>query len=419
MNNSQLPDGYKLTEVGMVPEGWEVQSLEDLTEKHRPISYGIVQTGPNIPSGIPCLRVIDIDNGRIDKTKLIHTSQKISDGYKRTILKLGDLVMPLRGKVGDVGIIDSELEGANLTRGVAIIAICSHLSGEFCRHFISWSVTRKRLEQAMNGSALQEIPIAALRTFKIGLPSSITEQRSIATALSDMDELLGGLDRLIAKKHDLKQAAMQKLLRSETGWIEYLFSDVCWFQEGPGVRNHQFTTSGVKLFNGTNIEKGKIDLDKTNRYISEKEAFGWYSHFMADIGDIVIACSGISIDKFDEKVSVIKAQHLPLCMNTSTMRFKVNLGKIDKSYLQQFLRSNEFKEQIGDKATGSAQLNFGPSHVSAVKIWLPELSEQTAIASILSDMDTEIAAIEQRRNKTRDLKQAMMQELLTGRIRLV
>ena len=65
MNNSQLPDGYKLTEVGMVPEGWEVQSLEDLTEKHRPISYGIVQTGPNIPSGIPCLRVIDIDNGRI------------------------------------------------------------------------------------------------------------------------------------------------------------------------------------------------------------------------------------------------------------------------------------------------------------------------------------------------------------------
>jgi type I restriction enzyme, S subunit len=84
-----------------------------------------------------------------------------------------------------------------------------------------------------------------------------------------------------------------------------------------------------------------------------------------------------------------------------------------------FLRSSEFKQQIGGKATGSAQLNFGPSHVSAVRIRLPELPEQTAIATILSDMDLEIGAIETKLTKARQLKQGMMHELLTGRIRLI
>jgi type I restriction enzyme, S subunit len=258
-----------------------------------------------------------------------------------------------------------------------------------------------------------------LYEIRVYVPSTKKEQKLIAQALSDTDALIGSLEQLIAKKRHIKQGVMQELLHPKEDWIDYSFSEICWFQEGPGVRNYQFTTSGVKLFNGTNIEKGKIDLEKTNRYISESKAFGWYSHFMADAGDIVIACSGISVDKFDEKVAILEAWHLPLCMNTSTMRFKVMPDKIDKFYLQHFLRSSTFKEQIGGKATGSAQLNFGPSHVSAVKLKLPDVAEQKAIATILSDMDTAIAALEEKLTKTRQLKQGMMHELLTGRIRLV
>jgi type I restriction enzyme S subunit len=117
--------GYKQTEIGMIPDDWNVAHLEGLTDPKRPISYGIVQTGPLIPNGVRCLRVIDIDDGRINKTDLITTSKNISNAYKRTILKSGDLVMPLRGKVGDVAIVDEELAGGNLTRGVALIAIRS------------------------------------------------------------------------------------------------------------------------------------------------------------------------------------------------------------------------------------------------------------------------------------------------------
>src|SRR5262249_53523632 len=142
----------------------------------------------------------------------------------------------------------------------------------------------------------------------------IDEQRAIAAALSHVDELLVGLDQLIAKKRDLKQATMQQLITGQTRlpgfhgeWVVTHLADACWFQEGPGVRNTQFTTTGVKLLNGTNIYRGRINLETTERFISEKEAYGPYAHFLADAGDIVIACSGISVEKFHEKVSVVTA----------------------------------------------------------------------------------------------------------------
>jgi type I restriction enzyme S subunit len=260
----------------------------------------------------------------------------------------------------------------------------------------------------------------------IPAPRSIGEQSAIAEALSDVDALIGALDRLIAKKRDLKQAAMQQLLTGQKRlpgfsgeWEEKSLTQLCWFQEGPGVRNTQFTRSGIKLLNGTNIFRGEINLQTTERFISEKVAFGPYAHFLTEAGDIVIASSGVTIEKFHEKVAFVKNSHLPLCMNTSTIRFKPFADLLDRSFLFQVLMSDVFKKQIGSQATGSAQLNFGPSHVAKVQMLMPKLSEQTAIAEVLSDMDAEIAALERRRDKTRALKQGMMRELLTGKTRLV
>jgi type I restriction enzyme S subunit len=195
-------------------------------------------------------------------------------------------------------------------------------------------------------------------------------------------------------------------------WGVIPLPSVVWYQEGPGVRNYQFTKHGIKLFNGSNIEDGKIVLDKTDRYVSEQEAYGVYSHFLANEGDVVIACSGISVDKFHEKVSELKAEHLPLCMNTSTMRFKVKSDALSKSFYKHFLRSQLFKNQISGRATGSAQLNFGPEHVSQVFIPLPTRSEQEVIAQALSDADIFIESLEQLIAKKRQIKQGALQELL-------
>ena len=150
-----------------------------------------------------------------------------------------------------------------------------------------------------------------------------------------------------------------------------------WYQEGPGVRKNQYTLEGIKLLNVANLVDGKIDLSTSDRYISKEEANGKYKHFLADEGDLVIASSGIQVNYFDKKMRFIKKEHLPLCMNTSTIRFKV----LDKNttnirYFMYFLKSDIFKRQLQKLITGSAQLNFGPSHLKKIKINMPSLENQ-------------------------------------------
>jgi type I restriction enzyme S subunit len=118
-----------------------------------------------------------------------------------------------------------------------------------------------------------------------------------------------------------------------------------------------------------NINAYKINLSKTKVYISEKEAFGKYKHFLIDEGDLVIASSGIIVDNFYNKIAFIKKEHLPLCMNTSTIRFKsLDSNIIDLNYFKFFLKTKFFSNQLQKLITGSAQLNFGPSHLKKIDL---------------------------------------------------
>lgn len=162
------------------------------------------------------------------------------------------------------------------------------------------------------------------------------------------------------------------------------FPDVVWFQEGPGVRNTQYTETGVKLLNVANLIDGKVDISNTNRYISEEEAYGKYKHFLVDKGDLIIASSGIKVEYFDKKMGFVDESQLPLCMNTSTIRFKaLDKAVLDIRYFMYFLKSDCFKAQLGREITGSAQLNFGPSHLKKMKLPLIDIQEQQHIASAL------------------------------------
>lgn len=168
------------------------------------------------------------------------------------------------------------------------------------------------------------------------------------------------------------------------GWKIEELTNLVFFQEGPGVRNNQYTDSGVKLLNVANLKDGNVYLENTERYISEKEAYGKYSHFLVDEGDLIIASSGIKVEYFDKKMGFVKKEHLPLCMNTSTIRFKtLDDNVLDIEYFAYFLKTVYFKKQITRLITGSAQLNFGPSHLKQIKIILPPIDVQKNIVEVL------------------------------------
>ncbi len=395
-NTNQKP-AYQQTELGMIPADWSVKKLGEIAP---------LQRGFDLPTSHLQLGIYPVvySNGILNH----HASFKV---------KAPGVVTGRSGTIGKVNYIENDYWPHNTSLWV------TDFKGNLPK-FIYYLYTYIKLERLGIGSGVPTLNRNDVHSYQLLLPP-IPEQQAIATALSDIDTLITSLDKLIVKKRDIKQATMQQLLIGKMRlpgfseqWGSRSLPEVCWFQEGPGVRNTQFTQSGIKLLNGTNIYRGEVNLESTDRFISEKEAFGPYAHFLVDQGDILIACSGITIDKFHEKVAFAKEEHLPLCMNTSTMRFKPLKGYLLADFLYQLLMSDVFKKQIGLQATGSAQLNFGPSHVAHVVFALPELKEQQAIATVLSYMDAEIVALEQRRDKTHALKQGMMQELLTGKTRL-
>ncbi|MGH7509812.1 MAG: restriction endonuclease subunit S [Gemmatimonadales bacterium] len=161
--------------------------------------------------------------------------------------------------------------------------------------------------------------------------------------------------------------------------------DVAFFQEGPGLRTHQWTAEGMKVINVTNIlGDGAVDVSNTDKFIALSEFETRYSHFAVEENDIVVASSGNTYGK----VGRIRSDHLPLMMNTSVIRFhSLEEAVLDDNFLYAWLRSSEFINQVKGFVTGGAQPNFGPTHLKQMRITLPEIHQQRAIAEILSAYD--------------------------------
>lgn len=185
------------------------------------------------------------------------------------------------------------------------------------------------------------------------------------------------------------------------GWKYIKLTDVVWFQEGPGVRNTQYTENGVKLLNVANLVNGKIDLSTSKRYISEEEAYGKYRHFLVDEGDFIIASSGIQVEYFEKKMGFVDASQLPLCMNTSTIRFKTLNNKIlDMRFFMYYLKSKDFKSQLSRQIVGIAQLNFGPTHLKKMEMPIISIEEQQRI---VTELDLLSSIIEKQKAQLKEL----------------
>ncbi|CAL2101867.1 Type I restriction-modification system, specificity subunit S [Tenacibaculum sp. 190130A14a] len=389
--------GFKQTEIGLIPEDWRIRELDHV------LKFGSGQDYKHLSKGdIP---VYGTGGIMTYVNNHLYNGESVGIGRKGTI----DKPVFLSGKFWTV---DTLFYTKDFLDSIPKFIYYKFL-------IIPW----KEYNEASGVPSLNKNTLGKI---KIALPPTLKEQKAIATALSDVDDLIASLESLIAKKQAIKQGAMQQLLTPphkggkrlpgfSGEWMEKSLTELAWFQEGPGLRKWQFTTKGIKVINITNLVDGYLDLDKTTRHISWDEFHKMYKHFEVDEHDIVVASSGNSYCK----TSIVRQQDLPLVMNTSVIRFKPN-SIMNYQLLLILLKSSQFKKQIDLLITGGAQPNFGPVHLPKVFFSIPESKEeQKAIAEILSDMDAEIAQLETKKAKYQQLKQGMMQELLTGKTRLV
>ena len=275
------------------------------------------------------------------------------------------------------------------------------VTGRYLFHLLRIPCLRYAGAEKMYGAAGQRrVPKEFFASLEIPLPP-LAEQKRIAGILDAADALRAKRREALAQLDTLIQSTFLDIfgdpVTNPMGWEVQRFADVFWLQEGPGVRNWQFKESGIKLLNVSNIlRSGELDLSKTDRHLSTDEAQEKYSHFLVDAGDLVAASSGISIDDDDDLLRTRSAfvgnEHLPLCMNTSTIRFKATDGVSDLRFLQQWLQSHEFRRQITREVTGSAQKNFGPTHLKRLRITLPPLDLQRGFAAIVESIEEQRAS---------------------------
>ena len=392
---------FKQTEIGKIPVDWEILKLQEICNFQNGVGH----------------EQFESENGKyiVVNSKFISTESKV----KRFCDK--DLVPLLKN---DITIVMSDIPNGKALAKCYIIEkdncyslnqrigriVITEMSAKFYFYYLN---RNKYFISFDSGSGQTNLRKQEVLDCPIILPP-LAEQEKIAEVLSDTDFWIESTEALLAKKRQIKKGAMQKLLSLKEDWEVAELKDVAWFQEGPGLRNWQFTDSGMKVINVTNLENGYLNLSRTKRYISLQEFDRMYKHFEIQENDIVVASSGNSYGK----IAVVREKDLPLVMNTSVIRFKP-LEKIDYNFLLVFLKSVSFKDQIDLLTTGGAQPNFGPAHLNKILVNLPPKNEQKNIADVILSMDLEIESLENRLQKARQLKQGMMQDLLTGKVRLV
>jgi len=274
--------------------------------------------------------------------------------------------------------------------------------------------------KAHGASALVHTQKWEMEGFQFPLPPTKAEQEAIAEALSDVDKLLGSLEKLIAKKRAIKQAAMQQLLTGKTrlpgfseAWEPGRLADFGVFRSGNGFPlAFQGRQSGDYPFfkvSDLNSKGNELLLKNANHWISEevRRALG-ATKFSA--GSIVFAKIGAAI--FLERKRLLSRES---CLDNNMMAFSLTVPEACEHFLHYlFLRM-----ELGKLVSTTALPSLSGREIGAISVPLPPPDEQRAIATVLSDMDADIAVLEQRRDKTRAIKQGMMQQLLTGRVRLV
>ncbi|MEY1272786.1 restriction endonuclease subunit S [Proteus mirabilis] len=426
-----IPAGYKQTEVGVIPEDWKVSQLRDLLKT--PPKYGINAPAVPLEGKLPVyIRITDIsEDGYFKPSEKVGVKSQFSSQYQ---LANGDIVLARTGASVGKSYLYKEHDGTLIYAGFLIKVSPDKdiLEPRFLFQYLqtqrywSWvNVNSMRSGQpGINGNEYGSLFVP--------LPK-IDEQTAIANALSDVDALIRELEKLIAKKQAIKTATMQQLLtgrtrlpqfalredgskkgtkQSELGeipedWEIGTIGDNCKTYSGgtPSTSNKNFYGGDVKWITSSDLNLGVIH-DVAGR-ITDSGLNGSSAKLVA-VGTLLIALYGAT-------AGICAITRITAAINQAVLA--IIPAKYNSEYLFYWLTKH--KEMIIETYTQGGQPNLSGDIIRSIKLAFPPINEQTAIATILSDMDKEIQALKQRVSKIRQIKQGMMQELLTGKTRLV
>jgi type I restriction enzyme S subunit len=430
-----LRSGYRRTDIGVFPDDWAIKAVGSMGE----VRAGKALATNALGSPRPYLRTKNVLDGRIDLEDVLHMPMTEPD-FARYRLEQRDVLLN-EGQslelVGRCAMYRGEYPGDcamqnQLVRFRAHEGVSAGFAAQLFRHC---QRTGAFARIALQTTSVAHLGVSRFKALTLAWPNASLEQERISEALTDADALIESLEQLLAKKRQIKQGAMQELLtgrkrlpqfavtpyrETEVGaipddWLVRPIAFVADVRTGPfgsSLHERDYVDAGTPIVTVEHL--GERGLSRENLpLVSEKDCKRLDAYSLHP-GDIVFSRVG-SIDRN----ALVSAAESGWLFSGRLLRLRPFVNLADSGYLSHQFHSEPFKRRVRTVAVGQTMASLNTQILKGVVVVLPTLPEQTAIAGILSDMDAEIDALEAKLAKARAIKQGMMQELLTGRIRLV
>lgn len=420
-----LREGYKMTELGEIPEEWEIKKLMDLSTK---ILDGVHATPKYSNDGVKFLSVENITQNNFDSTKYISQEDHIKYS-KRCSLEKNDILMTRIGTIGVPKLVDWEFE-ASIYVSLAQVKLKNKDQAQFITQYMMSSIFKaETLKRSLLSATPQKINLGEIGKIPIILPP-INEQKKIAEILSTVDENIEKTDQLLEKTKELKKGLMQQLLTKGIGHTEFKKTElgdipteweVTEMQELceriiVGIASstsgyYTDDTTNVPIIRNQNIKENKIDSSDLLYITNEFDEKNQKKRLKQ--GDLITARTGYP------GITAVVNSEFENCQSFTTLISTPDNKKVVSEYLSYFINSDSGKFALKNLSAGGAQQNLNVSSFSKFKVKVPLIKEQKEIVKILSSVDEQIIGYENEKDRLKELKKGMMQQLLTGKIRVM
>lgn len=415
--------GYKQTEVGVIPEDWSVTTIGLIADVKTGPFGSALHADDYVEDGTPIITVEHLGETGLTRQNLPMVSDQDKRRLSSYTMREGDIVFSRVGSVDRNAYVTAEEDGWLFSgRILRLRAKHESVSTKYLGYYFKAESAKERIRSVAVGQTMASLNTKIMDAFKVVLPP-IQEQESIAKVLWDMEEIISALEAQLIKKKAIKQGAMQELLTGKKRlpgfsgeWATKTLNEIsCEMVDGPFGSNlkkeHYTAERQVRIIQLSNIGETGWN-DSNTKYTTFAHAAG-LSRCIVQPGAVLIAkmmpAGRAIICPNKEKGYILGSDVVKVVPNDT----------VDSSYLVYATKSPFYLDQIADDTQGSTRTRTSVSKLRKTSILFPSKDEQVAIATVLSNMDSEIEALQQKLEKYRQLKQGMMQQLLTGKIRLV
>jgi len=408
-----------LTDIGHLAKDWEIKTLGEISHL---MTNGFVGTATSHyvdeQNGILYIQGYNVEQNSFNLKGIKYVSKEFHSKHLKSQLKEGDLLIIQTGDVGLTTFVNKTLEGSNC-HALIITRLKNDVSEyKFISHYLNSHKGRSRLKLLEIGSTMKHLNVGDLLDFKVPLPP-LKEQQKIAQALTDTDNYISALGKLMEKKKLIKEGILSELFKNEKDWKAYTIEDLVLPNNGlirgpfgGALKKEDFVDEGFKVYEQKNAIYKNIELGK---YYINKNKYRKLIRFTIQADDLILSCSGTI-----GKIYRIPTNFEKGVINQALLIIRVNQNIIDLDYFEHYFNRRDFQSSIIDDTQGGAMKNLvGMPIFNKKVIYCPNIDKQKEISGILNNLDTDIDSINTKIDKARKLKQGMMQKLLTGEIRLV